>query len=225
MKKTLDDRGDDMKAKERPILFSSPMVRAILDGRKTQTRRVMKPQPPAATVEMRLHGDGWLPCWDVAHGDIGDRRRCPHGHSGDRLWVRETWCPYPEESTGRIWYRATDERSHDRWRDNSARPHLYNWRPSIHMPRWASRITLRVVSVRAERLQDINETDARAEGAPAIAADDARTVPTDILARLRDLHTPSYMLGFASIWMDIYGPGSWYTNPWVWVIEFKRLEA
>lgn len=219
--------------KEIPILFSGQMVRAILDGRKTMTRRIMKQQPPAATVDMRLHGDDWLPGWDdddcagcyVAHGDIGDRMRCPYGQPGDRLWVRETWCPYPEESTGRIWYRATDERSHDRWRDNSARPHLYNWCPSIHMPRYASRITLEVVSVRAERLHDINEMDARAEGAPAIAADDARIVPADILARLRDLHTPSYTLGFASVWMEINGPGSWYTNPWVWVVEFRRVEA
>lgn len=144
-----------------------------------------------------------------------DRRRCPHGRPGDRLWVREAIRNVRGVNEQPVYRADIPDELID----------AFAWRPSIHMPRYASRITLEVVSVRAERLHDISETDARAEGAPAIAADDARTVPTDILARLRDLHTPSYMLGFASIWMDINGPGSWDTNPWVWVIEFKRLEA
>lgn len=151
---------------DRPILFSGPMVRAILDGRKTMTRRLVR----GATGAFWDHG-AWTPTvtgndirWDCApHGPHSMLLRCPYGVPGDRLWVRETWALgyhwdryNPSSSrTGEVWYRAdTDEESVNRGR----------WRPSIHMPRWASRITLDVVRVRVERLQAITAKDVQAEG-------------------------------------------------------------
>jgi hypothetical protein len=190
---------------EKPILFSGPMVRAIMDGSKTMTRRIVKPQPPPETLEMRLHGDEWLPCWEdddyagcyVAHGDMGHRRRCPYGRPGDRLWVRETF----QDDSGLEFdmpmcvYRATDNTAATRWR------------PSIHMPRWASRITLEVVAVRVERLNDISAYDAISEGIDLTGA-------TDRAARQ----------SFQLLWESINGAGSWAANPWVWVVEFRRVE-
>jgi len=186
--------------KERPILFSGPMVRAILEGRKTQTRRVVKPQP------------GCDPR-DDEHLDMG---RCPYGQPGDRLWVREAWHTDERDleyarakhedamSDSPIYYRADPEN------DNAG----CTWRPSIHMPRWASRITLEITRVRVERLQEISEKDAIAEGADPY---------------LHPVHPGREGLrhvdGFRSLWESINGPGSWDANPWVWVIEFKRVEG
>jgi hypothetical protein len=193
--------------KERPILFRGEMARAILDGRKVQTRRIVKPQPedagfgrnavvcpyrtgtqwPLAYYEMRGS------CWNSS-----DPLRCPYGQPGDRLWVRETWMPY-EQVPSRAIYRADDVASHiDK-----------GWSPSIHMPRWASRITLDIVSVRAERLWSISRGDAIAEGCP----------------RRRDTGGTSPVVWFHELWESINGQGSWSANPWVWVIEFKRWEA
>ena len=183
-------------AKERPILFSGPMVRAILEGRKTQTRRVVKFDPCPSSYAMVSHYDG---LGNVVLTD-GSYLRCPYGQPGDRLWVRETWAhrrwmlgdASPDPTTV---YRADsdDLRGCDRWR------------PSIHMPRWASRITLEVVSVRVERLQDISEEDAMAEGV-ALAEN----------YRGRLAH-------FAGLWEQINDLGSWNANPWVWVVEFRKL--
>jgi len=166
--------------KERPILFSGPMVRAILEGRKTQTRRIVKPQP--------LRDRGVMAFNDGEHPQM----RCPYGKPGDRLWVRETWCPDVEPYTFR--YKADGDEP------------LERWRPSIHIPRWASRITLEVVSVRVERLQNISEDDALAEGITLV---ERGTSPVD---------------QFNKLWESINGPGSWEANPWVWVVEFKRIE-
>ena len=198
--------------KERPVIFNGEMVRAILDGRKTQTRRVMKPQPepcyrgghwwPSNAFKTMLHieeqmqnGQGG---WKGLAGDA-----CPFGQVGDRLWVRETWTPESidaEEGGYSPDYRATA----------NGQPLDGRWTPSIHMPRWASRITLEITAVRVERLNDISEEDARAEG---VAPSQHIITPLEAL----------YRVGFLNLWQSIYGEESWSANPWVWVIEFKQV--
>lgn len=204
-------------SRERPILFSAPMVRAILAGTKTQTRRAVKPQP---VESYSVLGDvretrGWS--WPMSDGQHlpcpGDAMlaRCPYGEPGDRLWVRETFCtmivndwPNP---VGPIGYRADGNLEHN--------PGC--WRPSIHMARRHSRITLEITGVRVERLQEISEADARAEGAPPGHPSIDRV---------------SREFGFADfprswygqMWEQINGRGSWAANPWVWVLEFRKLE-
>jgi hypothetical protein len=192
-------------SKERPILFSGPMVRAILEGRKTQTRRIIK----CATGSFWDHR-AWRPLvvngaiagWVCMNG-MNDGHffgagspmpKCPYGKPGDRLWVRETWCPDFEPYTFR--YRADGSEMVGRWH------------PSIHMPRWASRITLEVVSVRVERLKVISGDGAYAEGInqQGIGSDAAM------------------VKSFSDLWESINGPGSWEANPWVWVVEFKRVK-
>ena len=187
--------------KERPILFSAPMVRALLDGTKTQTRRVVKPTPE----------------WIGQSGVLSYRGRvglphalCPYGQLGDRLWVRETWARDDED--GGLCYRADIGKGGDA--DDWERNRLdgvprFRWRPSIHMPRAASRITLEITGVRVERLQNISEADAVAEGVR------------------NSLHMPGGRFAnenFAHLWWAINGDGSWEANPWVWAVEFKRLE-
>ena len=219
--------------KERPILFSAPMVRAILDGRKSQTRRIVKPQPHAGVRRSVFVRSGL----EDGHGR---ELRCPHGVPGDRLWVRETWqhapqdrcdCPQPSEPSpcddwsngtgcrsnrGEVLYRAdvgneTEERSVVRLAHRHG-THVAPWRPSIHMPRWASRITLEVTGVRVERLQEISDADAMTEG-----------VPFTELPQGQDRPDPLHRAQFADLWESINGPRSWEANPWVWVIEFRRL--
>lgn len=203
--------------RERPILFSAPMVRAILSGSKSQTRRVVKPQPERRNIEQignmlgfkKRQGDGfWL--WPNARERI--LAECPYGAPGDQLWVRETWqaidgnelalriMTEPHPSRGWIEYAATVPEGHE------PPP---RWRPSIHMPRWASRITLEVTGVRVERLQDISEADALAEGVSAILDEMRRATPR---------------CDFQALWQSINGPGSWDANPWVWIVEFKRIK-
>ena len=149
--------------KERPILFSAPMVRAILDGSKTQTRRIIKPQPHAGVRRSPFVGSG------IEDGH-GRELRSAYGQTGDRLWVRETFCPVDDrENGGELWcdYRATPryEASHPAgWENEPDDPMALKWKPSIHMPRWVSRINLEITGVRVERLQDINGADAKAEG-------------------------------------------------------------
>lgn len=180
--------------KERPILFSGPMVRALLDGRKTRTRRVVKPQPEwsCSPLEFTNSPGVWAP------NEAEDYRRCPYGVPGDRLWVRETWqrvVPLLIDPTTKYEYLATV-------RDGC---HPARWKPSIHMPRVASRITLEVVRVRVERVQQITEADAIAEG--------CGRAECGALA----------VLEYCRLWNEINGPGAWAENPWVWVVEFKRI--
>lgn len=218
--------------RERPILFSAPMVRAILDGRKTQTRRVVKPQP-----WQPLEYDDESGLWDLYAGDeLCGSRACPYGQPGDQLWVRETWAHYQtvnhtrrsdgrsfnEVSDGLAGYRADghdtieDFRQHVRMMSGcdleAVEINGNRWRPSIHMPRWASRITLEVTGVRVERLNAINGIDAKKEGVsiPAHLPHDG----ADLQHALRE---------FRSLWDTINGPGSWEADPWVWVVEFKRI--
>jgi hypothetical protein len=189
--------------KERPILFNTEMIRALLDGRKTQTRRVVKHIPmlggPLAwCAAAAAQEPGWV-------NIVGDYRRfCPYGQPGDRLWVRETFKAFPD---GDLFYRAdfgdvipvhADDNSED-----------WTWKPSIFMPRAASRLTLEIVSVRVERVQSISHRDALAEGVSYdVSKPDGAPVPT-----------------YQKLWDSInakrgYG---WDKNPWVWVVEFKRI--
>lgn len=218
--------------KERPILFNGPMVRAILDGRKTQTRRIVKPQPAnSCRYEMNGAGDKALHLADgppsgasavrktlfvpVKAYSADHRLPCPYGAPGDRLWVRETWAleDLGEDGQRLVW--RVDRAA--KWVADGEKPHYLDldyeparWRPSIHMPRWASRITLEVTGLRVQRLLDISEEDARAEG-----------------LALAGLILPGHAVGcFSRLWDEINGERApWSSNPWVWIVDFKRVEA
>jgi|WetSurMetagenome_2_1015567.scaffolds.fasta_scaffold83267_3 hypothetical protein len=194
--------------KERPILFSDPMVRAILDGRKTQTRRVVKPQPniPSRGKWCGTTHAGSSNCPYCPPNFDPLLTVCPYGQPGDRLWVRETWLPW-DASGGveKYLYRATEPGTAC---DGS-------WKPSIFMPRHVIRITLEIVSVRVERVQEISEADAKAEGIEdALAVSPPVTIGQDRI------------FSFKRLWDSINAkrPGcSWGDNPWVWCLSFKRL--
>jgi len=208
--------------KERPILFSGLMVRAILDGRKTQTRRIIKPQPSmvhfgdheALGWEGNICADGWLGVGVSRVKEWANYLKCPYGKPGDRLWVRETWAPMstfdPSPETGAV-YKA------DNYPSQSVI--ACKWKPSIHMPRWASRITLEITGVRVERLHDISEADAMAEGVERIDLS-----PRKINGMQVHPLKSSYFAAFMELWRSINGPESWAANPWVWVVEFRRCE-
>lgn len=191
--------------KSRPILFSASMVRALLDGSKTQTRRVVKG-----------------PVWEVRNGQpksaiAGCDPVCPYGHPGDELWVRETFAytdAHEPQFEGSIEYRADNKCFAVSGNELFDVPHKCDpqpfggpWKPSIYMPRWASRIALEITAVRVERLQDIHEADAKAEG---------------ITIRPECMQSPAVAI-YSMLWEDINGPNSWAANPWVWVVEFKRV--
>lgn len=182
--------------KERPILFSAPMVRALLDGSKTQTRRICKTGDRLESVF------------------YGNKR---FGAPGDRLWVRESWGAHfmwdtvrpisiPNDGKSCVFYQADGAIV-----GGCSATQRKRWRPSIHMPRWMSRITLEVVSVRVERLQDITETDAMAEG---VEWKDHAGLAKYTARKL-----------YQTLWLLINGLDSWEANPWVWVVEFKRVTA
>lgn len=222
------------------------MVRAILEGRKTQTRRVLKPQPDLVTdgFAVRFTPD------DQRHGRLGVSMQCPYGQVGDRLWVRETWHPDPDADS-EAWFDHTD--SYVSWAGCGSRidgvpvalrspesciyregwnGSALKWRPGIHMPRWASRITLEVTGVRVEGLQDITHEQAIAEGVHAIDVGSGyqprysaiNASWADVVEQQADAYEDATM-AFRDLWQSINGAGSWDANPWVWVVEFKRLEA
>ncbi|WP_444959704.1 hypothetical protein [Microbulbifer sp. VVAC002] len=217
--------------RERPILFNGDMVRAILDGRKTQTRRLMKPQP-----EPSPHGGHWWACdtvesmvkveeqlnndgsWAGFAGSV-----CPYGQTGERLWVRET---HHLSHQNKVIYKA--DYSFNPFREDECGEDCSMvgevWRPSIHMPRWASRITLEIANVRVERIQDISDEDALAEG---ILNSTLQTPPTNtVMYHCGPWPTPicgeSARDAYGALWESIYGKDGWDQNPWVWVIEFRR---
>jgi len=215
--------------KERPILFSAPMVRAILAGSKTQTRRIVKMPASWDCFVCADWGNGWWPYKsDDGENPSFDNNEvplnCPYGIVGDHLWVRETWSSdfsghYPFD---RVWYAADDDRKHDIERRDGVRgiyspesaKHIpFKWHPSIHMPRAASRIDLEVAGVRVERLQDISEEDAQAEGCLPLFIDGQGVLGAQ----------PFYRYGFEKLWQSINGAESWDANPWVWVVEFRRV--
>ena len=217
---------------ERPILFSDTMVRAILAGAKTQTRRVV--QAPAKNMQRagtqvikhRAAGDPWYGdhVWSMRNrmgvwGDYTHERfmsRCPYGAPGDRLWVREAWAPFVgPDGRDYVAYRSTCAPDGSfLWGGDGeiAQMQIHRWRPSIHMPRRVSRIILEITGVRVERLQDISEQDAWAEGFP------------DPDGRNRE-YPDRARYWFKTLWGEINGIESWDANPWVWVIEFKRIEG
>lgn len=235
----------DTKPKERPILFSGAMVRALIEGSKTQTRRIVKDNPPT----------DWVPVVGCYHPTVVDKRGeevpgaevfgasdenygrvCPYGQPGDRLWVRETWGVVsgawaengnltdwtPDRPTtainempfgsgyysGHVIYAA--DGSHEWAGDDDGFGERSAWHPSIHMPRAASRILLEITAVRVERLQDISEADAIAEGCR-----NTTHLPCGRFANEN----------FEHLWWSIHGDDSWEANPWVWVVEFQRVEA
>lgn len=203
--------------KERPILFSGPMVRALLEGRKTQTRRVVdagqfRPGRGATPRDFDSVGE-----WSKASGRCFEGRSekypgvilglllCPYGQPDDQLWVRETWQATPpsyEAAMGRTLYAA----------DCPDGKHPPNWRPSIHMPRWACRIRLEVTGVRVERVQDISEADAKAEGF-AESFESAGACHERTPAREN----------FLTTFYELNKRAPRDQNPWVWVVEFRRI--
>ncbi|KIP13439.1 hypothetical protein KY49_680 [Burkholderia sp. MSHR3999] len=231
--------------KERPILFSGPMVRAILDGRKTQTRRVVNPQPVygdiagtfASWMFKKRHASGrWL--YPNARDFV--LAECPHGQPGDRLWVRETWqhCNHPlgpYDADCLVFYRADYlDDPHGPDGEKSPEGKYRDWRPSIHMPRAASRITLEITDVRVERLQDISEVDAIDEGVLTLDEGWARQQFPDYFAT-RDAtlpgekppRGPSPRVRFSKLWNSLNasrGHG-WDTNPWVWAVQFRGIHG
>ena len=206
--------------KEHPILFNGEMVRAILDGRKTQTRRVIKPQP--AWIEQVGDGEVILYKRRVDESELNEKDEifCPYGQPGNHLWVRETWAKNIAGCPDGISYRADHIDPHG---DGPANP--MKWTPSIHMPRWASRITLEVVSVRVELVNEISEEDAEAEGIEWQANEYGVyqwKIPGD-----KDGWFDYVEDAFSWIWDSInakrgYG---WDANPFVWVISFKKVEV
>mgnify|MGYP003442140420 CR=1 FL=1 len=203
---------------DRPIIFSGPMVQALLAGRKSQTRRVLKPQPDFRGGVGDYHdAEEWG--WEDEDGyHVSVLDICPNGFRvGDRLWVREAFIgpyayevneypprdwgnkaiwfpadgPVPEKHAGQFWHRA---------------------RPSIHMPRWASRLTLTVTDVRVQRLQDISEADAVAEGCDAVLA--------LTIKRPNGAHPGNPRECYCDLWNSLHGPGAWDANPWVVAVTF-----
>ncbi|RXO97950.1 hypothetical protein D9K60_00850 [Escherichia coli] len=188
---------------ERGMIFNAEMVRAILDGRKTQTRRPIKwKQTRFTEIGEREDGSKWPWSEDAEHA-CDFWHPCPFGAVGDRIWVRETWNKYG----GLLTYRADHDWIGDMRKEKVC---TAKWVPSIHMPRWASRILLEITDVRVERLQSITLGD----------------ICKEVGCGLYDFRPATY--GFQvweELWESIYGEESWKANPWVWVIEFKRVEG
>lgn len=234
---TDNEIGEGMTIEERPILFSAPMVRAILEGSKTQTRQLATMRVCGGkTIEVPADDDAqWVQ-------RVADNR---YGKPGDRLWVRETWQVVEGHEESESW-----EMPHIRWFEITGWPEKipkclpaehhfryaadewvqderaemeepYPWRPSTHMPRWASRILLEITSVRVERLQSITEEDARSEGiADGGCLNCGNPEPCGCVDPQPDARD-----AFAWLWQSLHGSESWHSNPWVWVVEFHRVEA
>lgn len=227
--------------RERPIIFNAEMVRAVLDGRKTQTRRIIQ--------ERHLYSGGRTPGnWPVhmPEGEEGEKARLwaesnsPFGAVGDRLWVKETWSVVShafdndglmidyvpdrpakavhEKPFGRGYYSGHAIYAADggfTWGDDDGCVDGRScWKPSIHMPRWASRITLEITGIRVERLNSMTERDAIAEG----CIGGHNSIPGYHYSATPHEH-------FHHVWQSIYGADSWQANPWVWVVEFNRIET
>ncbi len=185
----------------KPIIFSTPMVQAILDGRKTQTRRVIKDKDITNNFDIDIDGSVYAYI-NPATGDSCPPTAIAKYQVGDILWVRETW---GKDENGEYVYRT----NYGTTEDDSFPPSMFRWRPSIHMPREAARIFLLVTNVRVERLQDISEEDAIKEGAKAYGPNNCSGT--------------SARIAFAEIWDKTTTEHEWRTNPWVWVYEFEKI--
>jgi hypothetical protein len=234
--------------KERSIIFSGPMVRSIISGTKTQTRRIINPQPPVhhwehfkdsplAEYQLRAAVHGNVGCWTPMMRKNGEEWRydetacavCPYGADTDQLWVREAFClnnpefehqkpPTPRPSNGNRWpwYAATEPNVEGK---NGKSP----WKSSIHMPRWASRLLLTVISLRVERLQEITEDDAVAEG---IDYNEERRLAGLYFYNGGGFWVKDARTAYSALWDKINGErANWASNPWVWVVSFKVLEG
>lgn len=232
-----------MAAKEFPILMNGPMVRATLAGIKTMTRRLVKPQPgPEYDIgwyadrynkgrQWNLWGAHGTPQQDICGPELGKKGHAPHGDVGDRLWVKSehwhkkqsdlcpegVWCPFTETLRSRDHGGSYEDvrcgfESFSDGRD-------VRMRPSIHMPRWASRITLEIEAVRVERVQDISQRDAMREGCVGqSSAPGGQAIGLNRIAK-----TPRKQ--FEELWNSIHGAGAWERNGWVWVYTFKKLDG
>ncbi|EPS2508384.1 TPA: hypothetical protein J6O35_001192 [Escherichia coli] len=200
--------------KERGMIFNDAMVRAILEGRKTQTRRPVKNVGAdnylVISKPTKKRNGVYIHVMDAPKHGL-----CPFGNVGDRIWVRETFNAFwldndviQEIKNGvSLASKLCDYKADYSDSSNLAE----GWTPSIHMPRWASRILLEITDVRVERLHDMSEADAKAEGASPATY---KITPPEAV----------YRVGFGDIWRGIYGQENWLSNPWVWVIEFKRIQ-
>lgn len=187
--------------KERGMIFNAEMIRALLSGQKTQTRRPYNWKlQPAMEMAERDDGTTWPWAEDCENGgDIWFP--CPFGAAGDRIWVRETWAEAGASAPDLKLYRANYPEHVPSSYENVPPADEVRWTPSIHMPRWASRILLEITAVRVEKLNSISEVDAKAEG----------------------MKDSMPILEYARLWNGIYPDKYWQSNPWVWVIEFKRV--
>lgn len=238
---------------ERPIPFNTPMVQALLDGRKTQTRRLngldQINEAPNDWAVMAHNSES--PYWNFVHrtktaihgGGIVSIK-CPYGTPGDRLWVRETFALWREgfDRRGHVIYRADMK---DKDGEDFSRPDLMGsskWYPSIHMKRGYSRLTLEISEIRVQRLQEISEEDAKAEGITRrdpLPDDYGRNLPCSHCGQRKSQHVGTVRVCFGShgeifnsgtfkggfywLWESINGPGSWAANPWVWCVSFKKV--
>lgn len=239
--------------KERPILMNSEMVIATLDDRKLQTRRIVKPQPPVIFDEIKpIITNAGVISWCFQNSKDADFHgyfKCPYGQVGDRLYVRETWAVCSKHATGCPQTLLMFEYTHfslsfpdciqpgyeivyKAYNSGKYSEDATHWRPSMHMPKWASRIWLEVTNIRVERVRDITNEDAKSEGVQSVTRfghcgwEVYRDVSKAELSRIRCGSAFDKPRGsFASLWDSIYKKRGfdWEVNPWVWVIEFKRL--
>ncbi|GKP76762.1 hypothetical protein NUBL8594_11780 [Klebsiella pneumoniae] len=210
--------------KERGMIFNGEMVRAIIDGRKTQTRRPIKwKQTRFTEIGEREDGSKWPWSEDAEHA-CDFWHPCPFGAVGDRIWVRETWAEAGASAPDLKLYRANYPEHVPSIYENVPPAEEIRWTPSIHMPRTASRILLEITDVRVERLNAISEEDAEAEGIDMEALYDSQDC-YDCIADHNMTGRPTVTGAFKYLWESIYGEEGWKSNPWVWVIEFKRVEG
>lgn len=213
--------------KARGMIFNSEMVRAILDGRKTQTRRIVKGTDGAVKFckEWDINGEEiFVVLGEKDHtgmNPVFGAISCPFGAVGDRIWVRETWAEAGACEPDLKLYRANYPEHVPSIYENVPPAEEIRWTPSIHMPRWASRILLEITDVRVEQLNAISEEDARAEGIIDGGCLNCGEPEPCGCANPE----PDATDAFAYLWQSIYGQENWNANPWVWVIEFKRVEG
>jgi hypothetical protein len=235
--------GTVAQVKERPILFNGAMVRALLAGEKTQTRRIVKTQPRSMWAPVVLHYHP-IQINRAGHEEPGpevfgasdeeEARKCPYGQPGDRLWVRESHYLTDDGHSEYAVYAADPDAARSHLISLDQLPYGFpadviaahrKLRPSIHMPRWASRIPLEITEVRVERLQAITEADARAEGTEPFEVGGLSEAESALLCGpLKEAESP-YRNGYALLWDSINGVGDWDRNPWVWVVCFRRIDT